>query len=108
MLYYAKGMQNTALWRIPVRGGEERPVAESMSLWANFSPGRRGIYMVPSWTARTIELSFVPFAGGPPQTLAEFNAIDVQGIAVSPDQRGLLMSMRRSDEADLMLLDSAR
>jgi Tol biopolymer transport system component len=107
-LYYAKGMQNTELWKVPARGGEERPVAGSMSLWANFATGRHGVYMVPVWMGRNIQLSLLPLAGGLPQKVAAFHAVDVQGLAVSPDQRELLMSVRKSDEADLMLLDSAR
>jgi len=37
VLYYAKGATQTAIWQVPVGGGEETLVIPSLSYWQNFS-----------------------------------------------------------------------
>src|SRR5262249_21157628 len=43
-VYYVKGLE---LWRIPVNGGNESRVLESLSDWSRFALTESGIYFIP-------------------------------------------------------------
>jgi len=104
-LYYSKGFQNTSVWSIPIGGGQEGKVFDSLSYWQNFAVSHTGIYLVPFRTGRSFPVEFLPFDGGKGRTVARLDAASVNGLSEAPDGRGLLMSLRKSDEADLMLLE---
>jgi hypothetical protein len=104
-LYYSKCTRNGELWKVPVNGGAEVRVADKLSTWVNFTVGRRGVYMVPTWTGRKIPVQFLPLAGGKPTLAATVDGVYIQGLALTPGNDALLMSLRESDESDLMKME---
>jgi len=111
-LYYAKGRLSSAVWRVPVAGGEERPVSESVQSLrdpTNFAATAEGIYTAASQDAlRGFHLQFYRFTTGKPEMLGRIDAPLGTGMAVSPDERRLLFTDYAVRRGDLMLVDDFR
>lgn len=108
-LYFAKPGFPTAIWRIPVAGGEEEHVADGLSFPLNFVVGTRGLYFVavgdvPSRTS----IDFVDVDTGRRTTLATIGKRWWFGIALSPDERWLLFPVTDREGRDLVLIDNVR
>ena len=50
-LYYAKALVATSVWKVPVEGGEETEILESVSNFANMAVVHDGIYFIPTRSA---------------------------------------------------------
>jgi len=97
------------LWRIPVEGGEETQVLETVYNRA-FEVRAEGIYYM-SWSSEdgTSRLQFHAFSGGKSRELAKFDGrVDLGGLGVSPDGKRFLFSRPDPSSADLMLVDNFR
>ena len=108
-LYYAKPAFPTAIWRIPIGGGEEEHVADGLSYPQNFVVGTRGLYFVAGGDAPSrTSIDFVDFGTGRRTTLATIGKRWWFGIALSPDERWLLFPVTDREGRDLMLVDNVR
>ena len=109
-LYYAKSNHPpTAIWRVLVGGGDERPVVEGLSYPLNFVVGDKGLYFLASSDAPAkTSIDFYEFATGRRTTLLELGKAHWWGMALSPDQQSLLYSVVDSAGSNLMVVDKFR
>jgi dipeptidyl aminopeptidase/acylaminoacyl peptidase len=64
-LYYAIHRAPSAIWRVPVDGGDEQPVVDGLSYQLNFVVGTRGIYFLAIGDApNETSIDFFEFATG--------------------------------------------
>ncbi len=96
------------LWRIPVEGGEETRVLETVYNRA-FEVRAEGIYYM-SWSSEdgASRLQFHAFSDGKSRELAKFEGGIDEGLGVSPDGKRILFSRLDTASADLMLVDNFR
>ena len=113
-VYYTKDWQlRASLWKVPVRGGEEIQVLESVRS-PNFSVTPQGIYFIQvperDEPGGSFLIRFFDFATGrattihslPPGVRAD------QGLTVSPDGRSILYTQLDQFQSDLMLVENFR
>ncbi len=100
------------LWRISTAGGPQEPVpgdAHFNRYPANLAAGVRGIYYVGESGEKGTPLWFLPFEGGLPRMLATLHqAPSLPGIAVSPDDRWLLLSVSEQTSGDILSVPGFR
>ncbi len=106
-VYYVRDITETSVWKIPVAGGSEQRVIDSVSRWANFVPLHDGI-LYATGPARSPELRLLEFATGSSRSIARVDGLGIEGLAVSPDERTLVFSKRESTERDLMMMEPAK
>ena len=115
-LYYVKRLddRDIALWKIPVSGGEESKVLDSVA-GRNFAILPGGIYFmqVPKEGDRdpSASIRFLNLADGRVEIIARLpsNTIQVtQGLDVSPDGQTILYSQVDDISSDLMLIEGFR
>jgi Tol biopolymer transport system component len=107
-LYYAKGASHTSIWRILVRGGEEKLVIDGLSFWQNFAVVSNGVYFIPDAAARKFSIDFFDMAAGATRQVGSIDGMGLQGITVAPGDNSLVVSRRESSDRDLMLMEFAR
>ena len=87
-LYYHKTSDDiTSLWTVPVKGGEETLVLESVYV-DNIAVTTAGIYFVAKFEHSSVQ--FLSFATGKVERIASIGQTPTWGFAVSPDGRSLL------------------
>lgn len=111
-LYYAKSPNQPGLWKVPVDGGEETPVLESLhgGFWGYWDVTATGIYYVER---RDIEragfryfLNFRDFASNHDRQVLAFDKRPFNsGLAISPDGRWCLYTQADQSDTDIMLVD---
>ena len=106
-LFYAKNALSGRIWRVPVQGGEELPVAEgvaSLRLPQNFSVGERGIIFAASANpAIGFEIRIFEFSTGKTRTVSHVSGALGNGMALSPDGRTLLFTTLEPGTGDLAM-----
>jgi Tol biopolymer transport system component/DNA-binding winged helix-turn-helix (wHTH) protein len=103
-LYYVKpviAMGGGSLWRMPVGGGPEEKVVDSIYRF-NYAVTEKGIYFTHSDS-----IYFLDFAAGETRPVLKTPHPDT-GLAISPDGRYLLFSKRDAIGSDLMLVENFR
>ncbi len=112
-LYYVKNeKERQRLWKVPVGGGEETQVLESVYAF-NFYVTPRGIYFIQAPDRddpdRSYRLRFLDFAGDRVKTITSMptSLFRWGGLSISPDGRSMLYQERRL-ESDLMLVENFR
>ena len=110
LLYYTKGAGS--LWTVPVNGGDETPLIESVLLGC-WTAGRKGIYFVEAATGpragRPVKL--YQYGTGRITQLAVLEGQVDSGrrmLAISPDDRWLLWSRTDLANSDLVLIEDFR
>jgi hypothetical protein len=113
-LYYFRGQPSGAVWRVPVAGGEEQPVAETLRGPLNIAVSAEGLYNV-SWADYPLPgflLRFYRFATGKSEVVGRINATLGTGLAVSPGPEGaprwLLFTDFEARRGDLVLVENFR
>jgi Tol biopolymer transport system component len=99
-LYYVKG---GALWRMPVKGGEEMRVVEGAS--SSYAVTNTGIYFIPSGDAA---IRFLDLTTQAIRTVAVLDRLARTGLTVSPDGRTILFAQVDNYDVDLMLMENFR
>jgi Tol biopolymer transport system component/DNA-binding winged helix-turn-helix (wHTH) protein len=105
-LFYTKTDCGSALWQMPLGGGQERVVTESIK-GRDFAVAAGGIYFVQE-TRDTSDLRFLQFGLGNIRTIASLGRLVANGLAVSPDERSILFSRTEFEGSDLMLVENFR
>ena len=113
LLYYRK-RDKDGLWSIPVSGGEERQVLDSITgMNLNWTVAPQGIYyfdfaVEPGRPKLVKFYSFETRRTNQVGTVEATVAADYSGISVSSDGRWLLYSYVANVSSDLMMLDHFR
>ncbi|HUV13961.1 MAG TPA: protein kinase [Acidobacteriota bacterium] len=124
-LYYIKYRADHRIWRMPVEGGEEVLVSESIDAWwPNWDLARDGIYFVDlqefsnhHWSIRplfTVGMKWIVRS----YKFEDQSIVDVgelryapssgPGFGISPDGHWLLSSQYDNEVSDLMLVENFR
>lgn len=108
-IYYGAPERGRSLWRIPVAGGTEEKVIESLDVPMNYVVTEDGIYFIPAaGPDRRSAVRFRKLATGKTETLAELDKVTMWGMTVSPDRRTILYTQMDHRSDDLMLVDNFR
>jgi Tol biopolymer transport system component len=106
-VYYTKGRSETSLWRVPVDGGEEQPVLDSV-LFLNFVVAPDGIFFVPGHADGAWSIRFFSFQTGATTFVAPIEGTAALGLSLSPDGRHILYSETDQQNTELMLVENFR
>ena len=110
-LYYMKSQEEiTSLWRVPVEGGEETQILDSVCC-QNFAVVDDGIYFIPFEQRAPgdyASIEYLIFATGKVETIAKLSYAPAFGLSVSPDGRWLLYSQFQPWEGDLWTVEKFR
>jgi hypothetical protein len=91
---------------MPVAGGEETRVLQSVTWWMNFKVVDQGIYFLPDGKPSTIQ--FLRFTTGRIEPVVTIGRATAAGLTVSPDGRTILFSVYEHWGQDLMLVENFR
>jgi hypothetical protein len=100
-IYYLN-KSNSALWRVPVGGGEEAQLAE-LGPDAEFTLGKRGAYFVESIYANTLKL--MDYGTRSIKVIGTLPGPMIHGLSVSPDEHWLLYAKSDSAGSQLRLVE---
>jgi Tol biopolymer transport system component len=106
-LYYLKnGHEFTSLWKVPVEGGEETEVLQSVCC-LNFAVVGQGIYFIPEPHEGRSSVQFLSFATGKVVTIATLTGVSAYGSSVSPDGKWMIYSQYTEDQgSDLLMVEN--
>jgi Tol biopolymer transport system component len=112
-IYYAKSRTSPGIWKAPVDGGEESLVIEDAggAVWGYFDVLRDGICYVPEKRNPRPPILFFDFANKQSRLLASMEKPVLRtwpGLALTPDERWLLITQIDSSVSDLMLVENFR
>ena len=111
-LYYSKSLgRPTSLWRVPVGGGEETLVLESLSNYHSFTVVLEGIYFIPAVEpGANPSIRFLHFETGRITTVKDLDRpVPTWGnLSASPNGRHLLYTQIDREGSDLMLVENFR
>jgi Tol biopolymer transport system component/DNA-binding winged helix-turn-helix (wHTH) protein len=103
-VYYVRGR---GLWRVPVDGGEETKVIDSIEGGGGYALAKDGIYFfTKKHPDNETTLQFLPFLGGRTRHIASIGKRVVNHLALSPDGRCIVYFQRDHEGADLMLVEN--
>lgn len=112
-LYFTKDRGSSAIWRMPVAGGDETLVFDSSQKdYSRFwTAGIDGLYFaVAAQPAKTV-MNFLVFATGAVRPVAEIDGrlpSSVSGLSISPDKRSMLVPVISQRGSDLMMIEDFR
>jgi hypothetical protein len=107
-LYFKIGNPIGAVWRVPVEGGEEVKILDSV-VRRNFQVMDDGIYfMSETKPAASYVLQFFRFLDGRTERIAEIKQNIGPGMAVSRDGRYLLYWAWERRGGDIMMVENFR
>jgi Tol biopolymer transport system component len=102
LVYYYK---SGGVWQVPVDGGEETRVLESLFRWYSFAVAGRGIYFIGRDEA---VVGFFDFSTRAIHDVAALDKSRFGDLAVSPDGRTILYTQVDQEACDLMLVENFR
>jgi Tol biopolymer transport system component len=104
-IYFAKSDSGASpLWKVPVEGGEESHILDSVSAFSSgFAVARGGIYYFSG-----PRLRYLDFARGTSKSILTMEKPTGLGLAVSPDEHWLLYTQIDLGGSDLMLVENFR
>jgi Tol biopolymer transport system component len=105
-LYYTKTDGASALWSMPVEGGAERKVVDSV-YGRNFTPAKHRIWFMQA-AGSEVALRFVEPGSARPTTVSMLGRFLFHGLTVSPDERRALYSQADVVGSELMLVENFR
>ena len=111
VLYYQKGEEIedvASLWKVPVDGGEETQVLESICI-LDFAVVDQGIYFISALRpGDQRKIQFLSFATGQASTIATISYDAAYGFSLSPDGQWLLYSQFEPEVSDLSMVENFR
>lgn len=111
-LYYSKGEGVNGLWRVPVNGGEESPVAElsEAGYWRYWTVMPKGVYYVARGTSAPYQIKFYDFQNRQTTEIAMMENPPIwvfPGLSVSPDGKTILYAQHDLNASSIMLAEIA-
>ncbi len=112
-VYYAKSVDGSGIWRVPVNGGDETQVLDQpkAGYWGYWAVVDSGIYFVNAEVRSHPILEFFSFATGQVKRITAMEktaARERSGLAISPDQRSILYAQVDQNESDIILVENFR
>ena len=114
VVYYIKNegkdreSSSASLWKIPVQGGDETRVLDSITQRA-VTVIKEGIYFVPPHNPGSPRvIQFLDFATGKIETITTIEMPVIASMSVSPDRNVILYSQVDELGSDLMLVENFR
>jgi eukaryotic-like serine/threonine-protein kinase len=107
-LYYTRSKDpNGSVWKMPVEGGPEARVLQSVVQF-NFAVTARGVYFMtqPDPRADTRLIQFLGFADRTTRLIAKINQGVYHGFSVSPDERWLVYAPSGGGGSNVMLVEN--
>lgn len=107
LLYYAKTpFSPTAIWRVPVGGGNEEKVLDGLSYSLNFAVADEGIYFLSVGDRETdTALELYELRTGKTKRLRALGKPWFYGMAISPQQDSICYSILDQAGSNLMVVD---
>jgi Tol biopolymer transport system component len=105
MLYYTRDLSDVHLWKMPVAGGEETQVLESVILH-NYAVADDGVYFIAK-TAGGLAIQFLNFQTNIVRALAAVG-LGYYGFSVAPDRKWILYTEYNPLGSNLALVDHFR
>lgn len=107
-LYYSKGWpRQISLWRMPVEGGEEVKVLDSMDPDGRWALGREGVYFfTPPDKQGHSDIRLYELSAGKIRKILTIERAIGSQIAVSPDGRTILYTQLDEAGSDLMMVEN--
>ena len=110
-LYYSKTLMSGPIWRVPVQGGDEVALGDSirsLRLPQNFAIAGGGIFFASSPDpAHQFELRFYSFRTATTDAIARIEGGLGFGMALAPDEHELLFTVERRS-GDLIMVENFR
>jgi Tol biopolymer transport system component/DNA-binding winged helix-turn-helix (wHTH) protein len=111
-LYYSKGEGIAGLWRVPVNGGEESPIAElsEAGYWRYWTVTPKGVYFVARSTSAPYQIKFYDFQNRETKEIAATEKPPIwvfPGLSVSPDGKTILYAQHDLNASSIMLAEFA-
>ena len=106
LLYCQKTATSSPVWKVPVEGGEETKVLDSVGARL-FAVTDQGIYFI-SIAGPDPSLQFFNFATETTKEIAKIESPTDHGLSVSPDGRSILYTQTDEAGSDLMLVEDFR
>jgi Tol biopolymer transport system component/tRNA A-37 threonylcarbamoyl transferase component Bud32 len=106
-LYFLKAVSDSALWSMPVEGGDEREVIPVVS-FLNFAVRTEGIYYLTPIDATGRTRINLRRTNGKTETLATLSMRPGTGLDVSKDGSTILYTVFDRKSSDLMLVENFR
>jgi serine/threonine protein kinase len=110
LIYYSKGWpRELSVWKIPVEGGQEFKVLDSVNLGGRWTVGQLGIYYftLPDEQGHS-DIRLYEFSTGKIAKIVTIERKPDWDISVSPDGRTILYSQVDAVASDLMLVENFR
>jgi Tol biopolymer transport system component len=110
LIYYSKGWpRELSVWKIPVEGGQEFKVLDSVNAAGRWTVGQLGIYYVtlPDKQGHS-DIRLYEFSTGKIGKIVTIERKPDWDISVSPDGRTILYSQVDAVGSDLMLVENFR
>jgi serine/threonine protein kinase len=106
-VYYSKGWPSmVSIWKVPVEGGGETKIIDSVNPSTLWAIGSKGIYFFAYDDKGQSELRVQEFATGKTKKLLKFDRPISWGLTVSPDDRTILYTQVDEAGSDLMLVEN--
>ncbi len=103
-LFYAKSITETSLWRVPVDGGKEELVLDSLGEWSNFVPVELGLFYFAPPVERRTTLHFYDFRTRQSRRVYDVDAWLNAGVSANRKGTVVIFSQPEPPQADLMAL----
>lgn len=100
-IYYALGFD---LWEVPVDGGEEVKVLNSIYGW-NFAPGKQGVYFLDG-NEFAIDLKLLDLRTHRIQIIAAVPGAMEDVMTISPDEQSMAYAKAKYGGSELMLIEN--
>jgi len=114
-LYYARGMVNSGVWRIPVDGGDEVQVIPSLPTPKGLEAVEDGLYFLaargPLGSLGGFEVRRYQFPTGRVEVLAKCDKSGVRSMTVSPKpgpNRRILFDSQEIKDGNLWMVENLR
>jgi Tol biopolymer transport system component len=108
-VYYLKGGTQCSVWRMPVGGGEETMVLDSVHCAGHWAFWKEGIYLFrPADAKGHSDICLYEFATGKTSKVLTIEKPISYYIEASPDGRTILYTQMDRAGSDLMLVENFR
>ncbi|HKU20986.1 MAG TPA: winged helix-turn-helix domain-containing protein [Terriglobales bacterium] len=109
-IYYSKGMDQPAIWKVSVDGGQEVLALDPPGLthYANWAPTHNGIYYLDSKSYPHNTIVFFDFSTHKILPVWTMEKEIYIGLAVSPDEKSIVYSQNDQDESNIQIVKNFR
>jgi Tol biopolymer transport system component/DNA-binding winged helix-turn-helix (wHTH) protein len=109
-IFFSKGRGTAGLWKVPIEGGEESPIAEltEAGYWRYWTVTKEGIYFISYTSKSPYQIKFYEFASKKIKEAAIVQKAPLwvfPGLGVSPDGKTILYAQRDQSASSIILAE---